>query len=519
MTPLARVRASAATDVGDAHRRATPPQRPLRRGSSGDRHDAQELRPALAALGPAAALALGLVAPALPRRSPDGSRRRSTCWRPGDGTWPTSAARSCAGGASSGSVGSRTGRSGGSWRPAALRLAAVVRRRPSASSRSSARSTSATRTNPTSAPAAATARRRWSGRIPCSWVRSSRSWSGAVAMRGLSGRDVLAGGRLAPRSPHAPTASRPNSRRPVRTTALGGTARREPGARRARRALLALARQHGRRTEGHARRGARARSHPRLPGGRPADRPSGPVGARRRRVPALRPMLWSFSEGRLDLLVALAVLPADLRAHSNGVRSRRHRPDGRWRFVAGVGVTLRHLVAFMPGALLARRRARRRATASRVGRVRGLGSLAPRVLAWRPCCSSRSSPTLVAGGRRLPRVADRHDRPGRSLRLARPGRGPGTWVVALFLPVAALVSFARRRGPSCGCGAIRADARRAARAVLCRGSRQRVDSRASVEPARVPRRGRGRRGDADRLRGVVGGPGLGRESFGVASGL
>jgi GT2 family glycosyltransferase len=150
-------------------------------------------------------------------------------------------------------------------------------------------------------------------------------------------------------------------------------------------------------------------------------------------------MLWSFSEGRLDLLVALAVLPA-LYERIESAFSSEAPAGGRWRFVAGVGVTLAVLVAFLPGALLAVGVLIVVQLVAGSARARGLASIAMAVVVAAVLLFP-FVPTLVAGG-----GAALVSQVGTTdlARLARltPGSGPGTWVVALFLPVAALVSFA-----------------------------------------------------------------------------
>src|SRR4029078_2807270 len=58
-------------------------------------------------------------------------------------------------------------------------------------------------------------------------------------------------------------------------------------------------------------------------------------------------MMWSFSQGRLDLLVALAVLPPAT-DRFEAAFARDEHTDGRWRFAAGLGVTIAVLLAFAP---------------------------------------------------------------------------------------------------------------------------------------------------------------------------
>ncbi len=149
--------------------------------------------------------------------------------------------------------------------------------------------------------------------------------------------------------------------------------------------------------------------------------------------------VWSFSEGRLDLLVALAILPAVFERVETAFGPEAP-PDGRWRFVAGVGVTLAVLIAFLPGALLAVGVLVAVQIVAGSARARGLSSMAL-ACAIAAVLLFPFVPTLVAGGgAALVSQVGTSDLP-QLARLA-PGGGPGTWVVALFLPVAALVSFA-----------------------------------------------------------------------------
>ena len=62
--------------------------------------------------------------------------------------------------------------------------------------------------------------------------------------------------------------------------------------------------------------------------------------------------LWTFSEGRLGLLLALAVLPAAAERVETAF-GREEPPGGRRRFVAGSAVTLAVGIAAFPGIVLA----------------------------------------------------------------------------------------------------------------------------------------------------------------------
>ncbi|HEX9123592.1 MAG TPA: glycosyltransferase family 2 protein [Actinomycetota bacterium] len=146
---------------------------------------------------------------------------------------------------------------------------------------------------------------------------------------------------------------------------------------------------------------------------------------------------WAFSEGRIDLLVALAVLPAvaDRLERAFGA----DRPTSRWRAAVGLGMPVAVGVLFLPGVVPAlvpllavyviagRRRLR--------GSLVAVGGLAVAVALAFPLV-----PTWIdAPGTSFSSVIGSVDF-GRLARLA-PGGGPGTWVVAWFLPVAAIVAF------------------------------------------------------------------------------
>ncbi|MEW6060103.1 MAG: glycosyltransferase family 2 protein [Actinomycetota bacterium] len=147
--------------------------------------------------------------------------------------------------------------------------------------------------------------------------------------------------------------------------------------------------------------------------------------------------LWAFSEGRLELLVPLAVLPVawDRLDAAFGGRAAQ----GPLRLTVGLGAAIAIGVAFLPGIvcgvavlLLAHLLA---------GRWRGRGLVIG------------LSSAAVAAALVFPMVPSIASAPGASLsshvgvtdfgllgRLA-PARGSGTWLVAWFLPVAAAVAF------------------------------------------------------------------------------
>jgi GT2 family glycosyltransferase len=167
--------------------------------------------------------------------------------------------------------------------------------------------------------------------------------------------------------------------------------------------------------------------------------------------------LWAFSEGRLGLAIALAVLPA-VAERVEVAFGPDEPPGGRPRFVAGLAVTLAVGVAAYPGLILAALLL----VAIRlvVGPARGRGlTLTGAAAAGAAVLLFPFVPTLLTdGGRALSSLVGTTE-PDRLARLAL-GRGPGTWVVAAFLPIAAAIGLALVRGP------LRAPANRAAAAVV-----------------------------------------------------
>jgi len=148
--------------------------------------------------------------------------------------------------------------------------------------------------------------------------------------------------------------------------------------------------------------------------------------------------LWAFSQGRLGLLVTLAILPAV--AERLEVAFSPDGPlEGRWRFIAGVGVTLAVLLAFLPGAALAVLVLVVVQSLAGARRRRGLALAGPAALAAMLLLLPFVL-TLVSG--RADAFASEVGTAdvGRVARLAF-GPGPGTWGVGAFLPIAALIAF------------------------------------------------------------------------------
>ena len=152
---------------------------------------------------------------------------------------------------------------------------------------------------------------------------------------------------------------------------------------------------------------------------------------------------WAFSEGRLGLLVALAVLPAAAERIDTAF-AREEPPGGRPRFVAGAAVTLAVGAAAYPGivlpiAVLVTIRVFSGPLRGRGVLLVGAGAVGAAVLLF------PFVPTLFAdGGRALSSLVGTIE-PLRLARLAL-GPGPGTWPVAAFLPIGAVLGLGLVRG-------------------------------------------------------------------------
>jgi GT2 family glycosyltransferase len=149
-------------------------------------------------------------------------------------------------------------------------------------------------------------------------------------------------------------------------------------------------------------------------------------------------LLWSFSDGRLSNLVVLAVLPLawDRVVSSFDVRSL----DRPVRFGVGFGVALAIGLAFAPWIVLPVGLFAGAHLVVGPRRRRGLWLVALAATA----AAALAFPVLLAAvGGPAAALSSRigTDDVWSLLRLA-PGDGPGTWAVAAFLPVAALICFA-----------------------------------------------------------------------------
>lgn len=160
-------------------------------------------------------------------------------------------------------------------------------------------------------------------------------------------------------------------------------------------------------------------------------------------------MLWSFSDGRLGLLVAMAAMPPILERVESAF-SAGGPTDRPWRFVVGLGVTFAVAAAFVPGILLAVTVATSVQVVAGQARRRGVLTVLSAVLVC-VVLLFPFVPTLIAGsGAALGSELGTSD-PWAVGRLAL-GEAPGSWPVAWFLPVAAVLGLAlstgERRGPA-----------------------------------------------------------------------
>lgn len=148
--------------------------------------------------------------------------------------------------------------------------------------------------------------------------------------------------------------------------------------------------------------------------------------------------LWAFSEGRLASLVLLAVLPAIWeRLESLFARDPIER---RARTVVGLGAALSVGFLVDPGAVLAALAILAVMLLAGRRRARGLGLGALGVLVAGALAFPLAWQVVRAPVAALASFVGTTD-PWRVLRLA-PGRGPGTWGVGGFLPLAAICCFA-----------------------------------------------------------------------------
>jgi GT2 family glycosyltransferase len=167
--------------------------------------------------------------------------------------------------------------------------------------------------------------------------------------------------------------------------------------------------------------------------------------------------LWAFSDGRLGLLIALAVMPP-VAERVEAAFGRDEPGDGRWRFVAGLAVTLAVGVAAYPGIVLAVGVLVAIRLVGGPARMRGLALVAGAVVGAAILLFPFVSTLLADGGLALMSLVGTTE-PARLARLAL-GAAPGTWPVAFFLPIAAAIGLSLVRPP------LRGPAARAAVAAI-----------------------------------------------------
>ncbi|HEX6130753.1 MAG TPA: hypothetical protein VF044_03430, partial [Actinomycetota bacterium] len=155
-------------------------------------------------------------------------------------------------------------------------------------------------------------------------------------------------------------------------------------------------------------------------------------------------VLWALSDGRLGLLVAIAIFPPLVERVDTAFRAG-DGPDDRRRLAAGLAVTLAVGVASFPGALLPW--ALVLLVHLALGRARWTGLVTALVAtAGAAVLLFPFVPTLAAGGGAALGSTIGSSRPDDVLRLVL-GGGPGTWIAAWFVPVAAALGLALVRGP------------------------------------------------------------------------
>lgn len=150
--------------------------------------------------------------------------------------------------------------------------------------------------------------------------------------------------------------------------------------------------------------------------------------------------LWAFSEGRIPLLVGLAALPVVWERLDTAFG--HPRPERPFRLGVGLGVAIAIAIAFEPGLLLGLGLL---AGVHAIGgrrRGRGLGLTALGAIAAAMLAFPVLADVVSAPGATLVSFVGTDD-PWLVLRLV-PGEGPGSWMLAAFLPLAAVICFAAR---------------------------------------------------------------------------
>ena len=155
-------------------------------------------------------------------------------------------------------------------------------------------------------------------------------------------------------------------------------------------------------------------------------------------------VLWTYSEGRLGVAAALVAAPP-LLERIEAAFGAGEPLDGRWRLAAGLALTLAVAVGFWPGMVLVFGVAVVVQLLTGRARVRGL-LVAGAALTGAAILLFPYVPTLAAGGGAALTSTIGTIDPSSLVRLAL-GGGPGTWDLAAFLPIGAVLSLAIVRGP------------------------------------------------------------------------
>ncbi|MGZ8565438.1 MAG: hypothetical protein ACXWXS_00130, partial [Actinomycetota bacterium] len=172
-------------------------------------------------------------------------------------------------------------------------------------------------------------------------------------------------------------------------------------------------------------------------------RPGASVGAAAAYVSSAL-VLWAYSQGRIALLGVVVVLPPIVERLETAF-SGSDPSDDRWRFVAGLAVTIAVGVAFDPGLALAVGLLLLIEVVTGKGRGRGT-VLCFAAIAGSAILLFSFVPTIVTGGGVALRSQIGTTDPWLLLRLAL-GEAPGGWWAALFLPLAAVLGLALAARP------------------------------------------------------------------------
>ena len=148
--------------------------------------------------------------------------------------------------------------------------------------------------------------------------------------------------------------------------------------------------------------------------------------------------MWSFSEGRIPALVLIAIMPVVWDGLDSAFSTAG--PERAMRAIVALGVAVAVGIAFFPGSLLAVGPILVVMALAAPRRARGLAIAAAAVVTATALVFPVLPSLVEAPASELSSLIGSED-VWSILRLA-PGGGPGTWVLAAFLPIAALICFA-----------------------------------------------------------------------------